>query len=367
MREMQFTAMVMLTVYTLALVFLLPAKVRHNAVANRSRKLMACSLALLALQFFIQYVSGFRLMGVTKAVIVNLAFFIPVASLMSLSLLNLQRQGVLTTFEKWVGVPTWFLAMLIIGSAVMLEIPFSSEQMAWTEAAASALYGLLQLFYGWKQFKEVKRISVALDEYYDRDQQGLLLWMKGTTVLLTVLALFAPVFIFTHGLLLLVYGVVFIFGISAMWFCFVRYMMSGEMNRVEEAEKSEKCSVKHEECVTVRMTGQEREHVDQAVERWLNHGGHLRKNITKPDVVNEIHVSKELLTTWYKANGYDSFKQWLNVLRVERAKQLLKENPSWSNETIADQCGISRSRFHSIFKHAVGLSPSEYQEKGVII
>jgi len=363
MREMQFTAIVMLTVYTLALVFLLPNTVRHNAVANHSRKLMAWSLALLGLQFLVQYVFGFRLMGVTRAVVVNLAFFIPVASLMSLSLLNLQRHGRLTTFEKWVGVPTWFMAMLIIGAAVLMDIPYGSKQMAWTEAAASTFYGLLQLFYGWKQFKEVKRISAALDDYYDRDQQGLLLWMKGTTVLLTVLALFAPVFIFTHGLLLLIYGVVFIFGISAMWFCFARYMMSGEMKRVEEAEESEKCSVKCEECATAQLTDQEREYVNQAVDRWLSHGGHLRKNITKPDVVSEIHLSKELLTAWYKANGYDNFKQWLNALRVERAKQLLKENPTWSNETVADQCGISRSRFHSIFKHAVGLSPSEYQEK----
>ena len=363
MREMQFTAMVMLTVYTLALLFLLPNKVRRNPVANRSRRLMAWSLALLGLQFLIQYAFGFRLMGVTQAVIVNLAFFIPVASLMSLSLLNLQRQGQLTTFEKWVGVPTWLFAMLILGP-VVVGAPHGSEWVLWTEAAASALYGILQLFYGWKQFKEVKRISAALDDYYDRDQQGLLLWMKGTTVLLTVLALFAPVFIFTHGLLLLIYAIVFIFGISAMWFCFARYLMSGEMKRVEEAEESEKCSVKCEECATAQLTDQEREHVEQAVDRWLSHGGHLRKNITKPDVVSEIHISKELLTAWYKANGYDNFKQWLNALRVERAKQLLKENPTWSNETVADQCGISRSRFHSIFKHAVGLSPTEYQERG---
>ena len=361
MREMQFTALVMMTVYALILILLLPRRVKRDRVANRSRWLMAGGLGLLAMQFLVQYIFGFRLMGVTQAVMVNLAFFIPVTALISLSVLNLQRQGRLSTLEKWIAIPLWLAAMAVMLAAVMQGPPYNSHWMLWSEVGASLVYGVLQLYYSWLHIKELKRMETVLDDYYDRDEEGLLQWMRWSTVLLAVLVLFVPVFIFTSGILLIVYALVFIFGFSAMWFCFSRYLMSGDASRVQEAEGSEENRVKGAVSAAAQLTSEEKAYVNQIVERWLSHDGHLRKGLTKPMVVSETGLSDEQLTGWYHANGHDSFKQWINALRVEKAKVLLKENPTWSNESVADQCGISRSRFHSIFKDAVGLSPTEYQ------
>ena len=52
------------------------------------------------MQFLIQYVTGLRAMGVTQAVLVNLTLLLPASGLMSLAILNLQRQGRLSTFEQ---------------------------------------------------------------------------------------------------------------------------------------------------------------------------------------------------------------------------------------------------------------------------
>ena len=114
MGEMPFTAVMLLSLMTLALVMLLPRKVAEDAVANRSRWLMVAGLGLLAVQFLLQHVWHFRSMGVTQAVMMNLLFFIPCSSLLALSVLNLQRQGQLRRSEWLIPIPAWLIAMGII-------------------------------------------------------------------------------------------------------------------------------------------------------------------------------------------------------------------------------------------------------------
>ena len=65
MEQMQFSAIVLMTLLTLALVFLIPKWKSWDPIINKARRLMACASALLALQFVLQYTLGLRAMGVT--------------------------------------------------------------------------------------------------------------------------------------------------------------------------------------------------------------------------------------------------------------------------------------------------------------
>ena len=371
MKDVQFTAFIMLAFMTAALVILLPNQVKHDPVTHRSRQLMAWGLGLLSIQFLIQYVTGLRLMGVAQAVMVNLAFFIPVAALISLSILNLQRRGRLTTIEKWAGLPAWLTAMTIIIIAILTNgdpLHHVSQRMLWTEAGASAVYALMQVYYSQLHLRELRRMEEVLDDYYDRNRHDLLLWMKVSTLVLAVLALLVPAFIFTSGWFLKIYAGFFIVGISTTWFCFTRYVITNESRRMREAEESadeEDSNGKHEvstPATTPKMAlpADEMGRIGQIVKEWTADGGHLQRGITKSDVSAQTHLSAEMLTAWYHAQGHDTFKQWMNDLRVEEAKVQLQKHPQWSNETVADHCGLSRTHFQKIFKEATGYSPADY-------
>lgn len=146
----------------LALVMLLPKRVASNPVDNRSRWLMTAGLVLIGIQFLTQYIGDFRSTDATKAIIINIAFFIPSSALICLSILNLQRQGNLKTIEKWIWVPTWVIAMtLMITAAMGQDLPNEdkSSQMLLAEIISSTLYGLTQLYYSYVQVKELKRIQ----------------------------------------------------------------------------------------------------------------------------------------------------------------------------------------------------------------
>ena len=85
MKEMQFLAIVLMTLLTMKLL-LLPRRAVSNPSMSRSRWLLVIATALLAAHFLLQYRLELRLLDVNKAVMVNLAFFIPCAALFSMAI-----------------------------------------------------------------------------------------------------------------------------------------------------------------------------------------------------------------------------------------------------------------------------------------
>ena len=369
MGEMQFTAVTMLSLMAIALVAWLPRRVSHDKVANRSRWLMAAGLALLVVQFALQYALGLRQKGVTQAAMLNLFMFIPCSALLSLSVLNLQRQGRLTRTECWVVVPTWLLAAgLIVWGITTSGKPLlaGSDRLLNAEVMASAVYAAMQLFYSVRNLREVTHMQLALHNYYDHERRGLLTWFRVSIVVLTVLSLSVPILIFLSGWPLALYGIFFFGGIFYLWFMFVRYLLTQQALQVRQAvenaekEKKEKMKqAKNEKPASSEAMAQ----TGQAVARWIESGGPLRSDITNPEVAREIGISGNQLTAWVTASGYESFKQWITKLRIEEAKRVIKANPGWSNESIADHCGFSRSSFYRIFKNEMGMSPTQYQHR----
>ena len=375
MSEVQFSAVVLLSLMALSLVMLLPSYVGRDKVMNRSRWLMTAALALLAVQFLLQHSLKLRQMGVTQAVELNLVFFIPCSALLGLSVLNLQRQGRLSRMERWAAVPTWVAAMacLLWAETTDGQPPLAqSERVFWAEIAASIIYAIMQIYYFALQMRELVRLQHALDNYYDRERGTLLNWFRLSVGVLALMALSVPVLIFVEGWTLAMYAVLFFAGIFYVWFCFVRYVISHESLRVREADREEQ-RMKDEERVAAGsahtatntetvLTESVRQHIDTAVEQWLAAGGHLKNGLTSPIAADAMGIPRYQLTEWVKTSGYASFSRWIVGLRIEEAKRTLLAHRDWSNETVADHCGFSRSHFQKTFKKETGYSPSEFLE-----
>ena len=224
MKEMQFSAVVMMTLMALALVFMLPTKVNEDRAANRSRWLMTGGMVLIGVQFLIQYISDMRTSNMMHAVMVNLVLFIPAAVLMSLSVINLERQGRIKRIEWIIGVATWIVATGLV--------------LCKTLVAASVIYGIMQIYYSYLQLHELSRLEFLLDDYYDDGRQGLLWWMKLTIVILSFTTVMVPLMIFSQGWILASFALILFVGIFYMWFCFVRYVITGASTHLIEAEQS---------------------------------------------------------------------------------------------------------------------------------
>ena len=334
------------------------------------------ALALIGMQFLIQYVTGLRAMGVTQAVLVNLALLLPASGLMSLAILNLQRQGRLTTFEWWLWPTVSLLVIVVLAVTVWTDrhpLEQLSERVRWTEIGLGVVYAAMQIYYSLMEFRELQRMEAAVENYYDRERRGLTQWIKHAIGVTGLMAVFVPVFICGPNILLIVYGLAFFWGIFMMWFCFVRYFTSNDAKRVREAEESAEESAREEREQKSGVRGQLSEdnrlspdamqHVGRAVERWLATGAHLQAGITSPVAADAMKIPRYQLTAWVKASGHQSFTRRITTLRIEEAKRVIRAHPEWTNEAVADHCGFTRTHFQKIFKQETGCSPTDFPAK----
>lgn len=368
MELMQFSAIMLLTLLTLKLL-LLPRKVGVPTHVSLARWLMAAGIILLDIQFLLQYTLGLRAMGVTQAVLVNLIIFIPSSWSICLSVLYLQRQGRVNRVNKYVGGIVWAISLLLLGTAAAIDgEPLFSDtpELHWAEVISSMLYLLMQGYYSGLHLKNLRSMRRALQNYYDSDMDGMLLWMRFSIMILIILAMMVPMLIFVKSKGLAVFGILFFFGIFYMVDSFSNYVVSSAPKRMQEAEDSEEATTNSDATTNKNITEEntdQLQHVERAVTQWTSQGGHLQVGIKLPNAAEAIGIPQYQLSTWLKQQGL-TYANWMTDLRIEEAKRMLTEHPEWNNETVAQQCGFSdRTYFQKKFKEKTGLSPAEYISK----
>ena len=365
MEQMQFSAIVLMTLLTLALVFLLPKWKSWDPVINKARRLMACGSALLALQFVLQYTLGLRAMGVTQAVLLNLVVFVPCSCLFTFALLYLQRHDRLSRKDwlPWLAAYLLILMMLTVGWLASGQSLLSdAREIRWAEIGGCVIYFAIQLRSTYFCFRNMRQMRRALGEYYDRDLSEMLRWMKNSTLILATISVTAPIVIFMSGWILAIYGIFFIASIFYLIFSFVCYAVSNNNELLKVAEKSAEESEEHEKAVP-EMSEKDRQRVEKAVSQWLEARGYLRNGITVQQAADEMHVPRYQLSAWLKTTEQEQFSHWLTRLRIEEAKRQMQAHPEWSNDTIAEHCGFgSRSYFQTVFRKQTGMTPSAFLE-----
>lgn len=366
--HMQFAGIVLTSVLTMMLAFMLPQWQSSSKVFSYSRWLMTAGTVLLPIQFLLQYTLHFRQMGVTQAVMVNLLFFIPAAWFISLAVMNLLRQGRITKRDWVVGAVTYLLvvaALLIAAISENQPLLSDTPEMRTAELVSAVLYLIMQAYYSGLNTLELKRLRRTLEGYYDQDKGEILNWMRISVILLGLSGLMAPIAIFWSGGWLLVYSLTLFITI---FYCVVSFYSYGvdhaRQKELSDAEESAEETGLNEMSNSANIDEDERVHVEKAIERWIQQGGHLKNGVNMAQVVREIGVPRYQLTQWLRTTEWELFNPWLTHLRLEEAKKLLEVHPGWSNDTIAERCGFSsRSYFQTVFKKSTGLSPTEFSQR----
>ncbi len=97
---MQFGGMLTMTMLTLMLVVCVPRRSAIHPGFGRARWLMASGTLMIAIQFLLQQIFGFRQMGITQAVLWNLLLFLPATLHINMAMLYVQRRGVVN-WKEW--------------------------------------------------------------------------------------------------------------------------------------------------------------------------------------------------------------------------------------------------------------------------
>lgn len=93
--------------------------------------------------------------------------------------------------------------------------------------------------------------------------------------------------------------------------------------------------------------------------RYMDENFH--KNISLDDVAKEMNMSYHYFSKFFKDSTGKNFVDYLTELRIEKAKEILKE-ASINVKEVCDKVGYSDPNYFSkIFKKVTGMTPTEYR------
>ena len=90
---------------------------------------------------------------------------------------------------------------------------------------------------------------------------------------------------------------------------------------------------------------------------------HYNKKISLEDIAGYVGISKYYFSVLFKKEKDITFSAYLNSVRIDKAKQLLK-NPQTTINDVVDEFGFNDAQYFSkTFKKYVGMTVTEYRGK----
>ena len=99
------------------------------------------------------------------------------------------------------------------------------------------------------------------------------------------------------------------------------------------------------------------------LEKWIeSEKPYLHSDFQLMDLRQVLPLNRSYLSQLINSEYGCSFYQWVNRLRIEEAKRLMREQPDLKIQDVADRCGFSSRRvFSQIFTRETGTTPTEWK------
>jgi AraC-like DNA-binding protein len=99
------------------------------------------------------------------------------------------------------------------------------------------------------------------------------------------------------------------------------------------------------------------------LEKWVSGKQFIRQGITIDMLAAELYTNRNYLSSYINKHCKQTFREWINELRIEEAKKMLLQQPRLSIQEIALHTGFAnKSNFGRQFLKQTGLTPKKWRE-----
>jgi AraC-like DNA-binding protein len=107
--------------------------------------------------------------------------------------------------------------------------------------------------------------------------------------------------------------------------------------------------------------------LESLINQWTEQKKYLRAGITIEYVSSELNTNRTYLSTYINLSKKQTFREWINQLRIDEAKQLLLNNPELPINEIGKIVGYSdKSNFTRQFIKVTNTSPLQWKKENTI-
>ena len=333
----------------------------------RSRQIMGIAMLLLSANYSVHFFFGIRFKNADSAILMNMSTYFLCYSLFSSALIMLLDRFYITKRRVWTHIILWIIFSTLSGVVVFL-VPSGIIQKISLFALAVWLV-VFGVVLARRVIVAYRRAIRIFNETQADDIGAYIEW-------LSIFTYWAVIFGVGCGLLtFLPDKYVFIWILSSIpFYSYLFYSYQNYLLFYEQVENAFEQDIQSEQELLTN-SGTEPEMVSdeevpvsytefiEKVDNWIKTDGYVQQGLTIKELSEILHTNRTYLSAYIKTTYKMTFREWITGLRLEYAKNILKEHPEINIQKLAESSGfLSRSNFIKSFTEKEGCTPGKWKK-----
>ena len=333
----------------------------------RSRQMMGIAMLLLSANYSVHFFFGIRFKNADSAILMNMSTYFLCYSLFSSALIMLLDRFYITKRRVWTHIILWIIFSTLSG-VVLFLLP-SGIMQKFSLFALAAWLVVFGVVLARRVIIAYRRAIRIFNETQADDIGAYIEW-------LSIFTYWAVIFGVGCGLLtFLPDEYVFIWILSSIpFYSYLFYSYQNYLLFYEQVENAFEQDIQSEEEL---LTDTETEHeivsekevpvsytgIIEKVDNWIKTDGYVQQGLTIKELSEILYTNRTYLSAYIKTTYKMTFREWITSLRLEYAKNILKEHPEINIQKLAESSGfLSRSNFIKLFTEKEGCTPAKWKK-----
>ena len=333
----------------------------------RSRQIMGIAMLLLSANYSVHFFFGIRFKNADSAILMNMSTYFLCYSLFSSALIMLLDRFYITKRRVWTHIILWIIFSTLSG-VVLFLLP-SGIMQKFSLFALAAWLVVFGVVLARRVIIAYRRAIQIFNETQADDIGAYIEW-------LSIFTYWALIFGVGCGLLtFLPDEYVFIWILSSIpFYSYLFYSYQNYLLFYEQVENAFEQDIQSEEEL---LTNSETEHeivsekevsrsyteFIERVDNWIKTEGYVQQGLTIKELSEILYTNRTYLSAYIKTTYKMTFREWITSLRLEYAKNILKEHPEINIQKLAESSGfLSQSNFIKLFSEKEGCTPAKWKK-----
>ena len=333
----------------------------------RSRQIMGIAMLLLSANYSVHFFFGIRFKNADSSILMNMSTYFLCYSLFSSALIMLLDCFYITKRRVWTHIILWIIFSTLSGVVVFL-VPSGIIQKISLFALAVWLV-VFGVVLARRVIVAYRRAIRIFNETQADDIGAYIEWLSIFTYWAVIFGVGCGLLTFLPDKYVFIWILSSIPFYSYLFYSYQNYLLFYEQveNAFEQDIQSEEELLTNsgtepemvsEEEIPVSYTG-----IIEKVDNWIKTDGYVKQGLTIKELSEILHTNRTYLSAYIKTTYKMTFREWITGLRLEYAKNILKEHPEINIQKLAESSGfLSRSNFIKLFTEKEGCTPAKWKK-----
>ena len=333
----------------------------------RSRQIMGIAMLLLSANYSVHFFFGIRFKNADSAILMNMSTYFLCYSLFSSALIMLLDRFYITKRRVWTHIILWIIFSTLSG-VVLFLLP-SGIMQKFSLFALAAWLVVFGVVLACRVIIAYRRAIQIFNETQADDIGAYIEWLSIFTYWALIFGVGCGLLTFLPDEYVFIWILSSIPFYSYLFYSYQNYLLFYEQveNAFEQDIQSEEELLTNsgtepemvsEEEIPVSYTG-----IIEKVDNWIKTDGYVQQGLTIKELSEILHTNRTYLSAYIKTTYKMTFREWITGLRLEYAKNILKEHPEINIQKLAESSGfLSRSNFIKLFSEKEGCTPAKWKK-----